>query len=110
MSSDFGHLSDFILDFKKYTLKKIVGEISQNEKESRRYWMFWLFKKEDGIWFWEVGFHPGEVRNKGFFDSMVVEIFMKIERELWNWQCFSGLQILRRRTQSAISVVGHALR
>jgi len=64
-------MSDTIQDFKKYTLKKIVEVIAQNEKESRRNWILWLFKKEDGIWFWEAGFHPEEVRKKDFFDSKV---------------------------------------
>ena len=64
-------MSDTIQDFKKYTFKKIVGEISQNKKESRRNWMLWLFKKEDGIWFWEDGFYPEEVWKKDFFDSKV---------------------------------------
>ena len=33
--------------------------------------LLWLFKKEDGIWFWEAGYHPAEIRKSDFFNSEV---------------------------------------
>lgn len=37
-------LNDFVRDFKKFTSKKIIDEIQNNPKESRKDWMLWLFK------------------------------------------------------------------
>ena len=71
VSSKSANLSDTIRDFKKYTAKKIVEAIDQNAKESRRNWLLWLFKKEDGICFWEAGYHPEEIRKSDFFNSKV---------------------------------------
>jgi len=82
VSSKTGHLSDTIRDFKKFTSKKIVEAIAQNENESRKHWMLWLFKKEEGIWFWEAGFHPEEIRKKAFFDSKVNYIHFNPVRAL----------------------------
>jgi len=62
-------LSDVIRDFKKHTAKKIVEAIEQNEQESRKRWLLWLLKKDDGIWFWEEGYHGKEIVDKDFFES-----------------------------------------
>jgi REP element-mobilizing transposase RayT len=66
--SEDGKLSVTIRDFKKFTATQIVKAIEANSKESRKKWLLWLFKKDQGIWFWEEGFHPEEVRTREFFD------------------------------------------
>ena len=71
VSSKTANLSDTIRDFKKFTAKKIVESITTNPKESRKNWLLWLFKKEEGIWFWESGYHPEEIRKSDFFKSKV---------------------------------------
>jgi putative transposase len=62
-------LSDIIRDFKKFTASKIVDAISSNEKESRKKWLLWLFKKDTGIWFWEEGYHAEEIFSRTFYES-----------------------------------------
>ena len=65
------NLSDVIRDMKKFTAKAIVKNINENVKESRKNWMLWMFKKDDGIWFWEEGYHGEEIFSKSFFDTKV---------------------------------------
>ena len=36
-------LSDILRDLKKYTSKKIINEIENNDRESRKKWILWLF-------------------------------------------------------------------
>jgi len=62
-------LSDIIRDFKKFTASKIVRAINDNPRESRKRWLLWLFKKNEGIWFWEEGYHAEEIFGKKFYDS-----------------------------------------
>ncbi len=71
LSSSKEPLSDIIRDLKKYTAKKIILAIEQNEKESRRNWVLWLLKKENQIWFWELGYHGEEITTKNFLDSKI---------------------------------------
>ncbi len=61
------NLSDVLRDFKKYTATKIVTAIEENEKESRRNWLLWLFKEKDTIHFWQPDNHPKEVTTSEFF-------------------------------------------
>ena len=42
VSSSKDPLSDIIRDLKKFTSKKIIESIAQNEKESRKNWLLWL--------------------------------------------------------------------
>jgi putative transposase len=37
-------LSDILGDFKKFTSKQLLKEISENGSESRRDWMLWIFR------------------------------------------------------------------
>lgn len=39
-----GSLSDVLRDFKSYTAKKIIEMITQNERESRKEWLLYLFR------------------------------------------------------------------
>lgn len=45
ISAANNNLSDIIRDFKKFTSAKIIKAIEENNKESRRNWMLWIFKK-----------------------------------------------------------------
>jgi REP element-mobilizing transposase RayT len=76
IKSEKEYLSNIIRDFKKYTATQIVSAIQQNEKESRKNWLLWLFKKENKIWFWEEGYHGGEILTKAFFESKVKYIHL----------------------------------
>jgi putative transposase len=61
------NLSDIIRDFKKYTSTKIVAAIRESKVESRKKWMLWLLKKEDGILFWQEGYHGEEITTPNFY-------------------------------------------
>ena len=41
------NLSDILRDFKKFTSQRIIAAIENNDKESRRGWMLWLFKQSE---------------------------------------------------------------
>ncbi len=71
LSSDKDPLNDIIRDFKKFTAKKIVEEIKNNERESRKKWLLWLFQKNGKIWFWEKGYHGIEIFSQKLFASKV---------------------------------------
>ena len=71
VQSDKGNLSGIIRDLKKYTAIRIVEAVEANPGESRKSWMLWLFKKNDGIWFWEAGYHGEEITTQRFYDSKV---------------------------------------
>src|SRR5687768_11321498 len=46
------NLSDTLRDFKKYTATQVVKAIEANNRESRKNWLLWLFKKDSSITFW----------------------------------------------------------
>jgi len=69
-------LSDILRDFKKYTATSVVKAIEANPRESRRNWLLWLFKKDDGIWFWKDGYHGEEIFSRDFFESKLTYIHM----------------------------------
>ena len=64
-------LSDIIRDLKKFTAKKIIEAIENNESESRKKWLLWLLKKDGKIWFWNEGYHGEEIFTKKFLDSKI---------------------------------------
>jgi putative transposase len=64
-------LSDIIRDLKKYTSSKILEAIQSNPRESRKRWLLWLFKKDNGYCFWEEGYHGEEIFSREFCDSKV---------------------------------------
>ncbi len=76
ISSEGEELSNIIRDFKKFTASRIVKAIEANEKESRKRWMLWLFKKDNGIWFWEAGYHAKEIVSQSFCNNKVEYIHM----------------------------------
>ncbi len=57
------NLSDILRDFKKFTSQTIVRTVEENNNESRRSWMLWLFKETDenkkvSFQFWRPDNHP----------------------------------------------------
>ena len=63
-------LSDILRDFKKFTSSKIIKCIENNEKESRKGWMLWIFKKacernkrNENYQFWQQENQPVECFN-----------------------------------------------
>ncbi len=69
-------LSDLLRDFKKYTSSKIVEAIEQNDRESRKGWMLWIFRsagkhnnRNEVHQFWQQSNHPIECSDANFLDS-----------------------------------------
>jgi REP element-mobilizing transposase RayT len=69
-------LSDFLRDFKKHTSSKIVKAIEENQRESRRNWMLWIFKKagennkrNETYQFWQQDNHPIECSSNEILQS-----------------------------------------
>ena len=67
-AKDGCNLSGIIRDLKKYTSVRIVEAIEQNNKESRKGWMLWLFstagkRNSNNInhQFWQQNNHPEEL-------------------------------------------------
>ena len=69
-------LSDVIRDLKKFTAKKIVHAIEENERESRKRWLLWLLKEEEQITFWKEGYHGEEIFTHEFFEQKLDYIHM----------------------------------
>ena len=44
-AKDEEKLADIIRDFKKYTSKQIIKAIEDNQNESRKEWLIWMFKR-----------------------------------------------------------------
>jgi REP element-mobilizing transposase RayT len=62
------NLSYTLRDIKKFTASRIVQAITKNVQESRRSWLLWLLRTEDGgIKVWEEGNHPEEIWSQKFF-------------------------------------------
>jgi len=74
-------LSDIIRDLKKFTAKRIIEAIQNNESESRKKWLLWLSRKEGHICFWEEGYHGEEIITKKFLDSKINYIHLNPFRE-----------------------------
>lgn len=73
ISAANGNLSDIIRDFKKYTSGIITRQIENNQEESRRNWMLWIFRKagennskNDLYQFWQQDNHPIQLETGSF--------------------------------------------
>ena len=65
--------SDILRDFKKFTSKKIIDCILNNNQESRRDWMIEIFRnagsnnpRNNQYQFWQQDNHPKEMWSQGF--------------------------------------------
>jgi hypothetical protein len=63
-------LRDLIRNLKKFTAKKIMEAIENNEAESRKKWLMWLLKKDGHSWFWKEGYHGDEIFTKKFMENL----------------------------------------
>jgi putative transposase len=68
LSARANKIESLVRDMKKYTSKKIIAEIQQNAKESRREWMLNLFSyagrsntNNKDYQFWKQDYHPVEL-------------------------------------------------
>jgi putative transposase len=59
-----------VRDLKKYTANTILKAIINNDRESKREWMLWMFERmgkrnasNDKYQFWQNGYHPVELNN-----------------------------------------------
>lgn len=72
-------LSDILRDFKKFTSSRIVNAISENNKESRKGWMLWIFKKagehnkrNKDYQFWQQDNHPIQCDTNNILESRMI--------------------------------------
>ena len=75
VNSPSGKLSDIVRDFKKFTSTKIIQAI-QEQPESRRNWMLWIFKSAGKrnpnnhyYQLWQQQSHPEELITNEFTDQ-----------------------------------------
>jgi len=80
-------LSDILRDFKKYTSSQILKSI-QNEPESRRNWILWIFKaagkknsNNKNYQFWRQDNHPEELFSNDFKEQKLNYIHQNPVRE-----------------------------
>jgi putative transposase len=67
-------ISDIVRDFKKYTSRALINEITGNTQESRREWMLKMFayagqhnRSNEQYQFWQQDYHPVELNKEGVF-------------------------------------------
>ena len=68
ISSAEGNLSGIIRDLKRHTSKALLKAIAENQQESRRQWMLWMFERagrrnpnNEQYQFWQQNNHPVEL-------------------------------------------------
>jgi len=71
-------LSDTIRDLKRHTSKRIIEAIENNDKESRKGWMMWIFKsngehnkRNENYQFWQQGNHPIQCDTSDILQSRI---------------------------------------
>jgi len=69
-------LSDIMRDIKKYTSRMIVKAIEENQQESRKDWLLWMFRRAAAInsnnnqhQFWQQDNHPIELTTNQMIDQ-----------------------------------------
>lgn len=74
--NETNNLSDILRDFKKFTSSKIIKAIKNNDHESRKNWMLWIFKKAGeenkrnrDYQFWRQENHPVELSTNEMIDQ-----------------------------------------
>ncbi|MGL1885573.1 MAG: transposase [Reichenbachiella sp.] len=89
-SSIQGDLSGLVRDFKKFTSKKILQEVSGNQKESRREWLEMVFeyhakynKRAENMQFWTHENHAVEMNSNDLWNSRVNYIHQNPVRAGW---------------------------
>lgn len=87
------NLSDILRDFKKYTAKEILSDLQSNNKESRRSWMLWMFKKAGAAnsnnkvyQYWRQDNRPMEITSNEFFQQKMEYIHYNPVKEGFCYQ------------------------
>ena len=93
ISAANNNLSDIIRDFKKFTSAKILKEIEENQKESRRNWMLWIFKKagkknkrNNNYQFWQQDNHPIECSTEEILRTRINYLHQNSVRADFVWR------------------------
>ena len=83
VSAKDDNLSDVLRDFKKFTAREILKSINNDNIESRKNWMLWLFRsagaknKRNKVYqFWRQDNHPEELGTNNFKDQKLDYIHM----------------------------------
>ncbi|HRP32493.1 MAG TPA: transposase [Agriterribacter sp.] len=76
ISTENNRIMDLVRDIKKYTSKKIIQAIEENEQESRKEWMLNLFSfagrsntNNKDFQFWKQDYHPIELNTPELLDQ-----------------------------------------
>jgi REP element-mobilizing transposase RayT len=87
--SENGDLSGWIRDFKSFTTKNIIDAI-QNENESRKEWLLYMFKffanktnRNELYKLWTGNNHPEEIRTEAFLQKKLNYIHQNPVRAGW---------------------------
>ena len=69
-------LADIMRDMKKFTSQRIIAAITENEQESRKDWLIWMFKRagarnknNETYQFWQQDNHPIELSTNEMMDQ-----------------------------------------
>jgi REP element-mobilizing transposase RayT len=69
-------LADIMRDMKKFTSQRIIAAIIENEQESRKDWLIWMFKRagarnknNETYQFWQQDNHPIELSTNKMMDQ-----------------------------------------
>jgi REP element-mobilizing transposase RayT len=69
-------LADIMRDMKKFTSQRIIAAIIENEQESRKDWLIWMFKRagarnknNETYQFWQQDNHPIELSTNEMMDQ-----------------------------------------
>ncbi|WP_179412871.1 REP-associated tyrosine transposase [Mucilaginibacter sp. E4BP6] len=71
-------LADIMRDMKKFTSQRIIAAIEENQQESRKDWLLWMFKRagaknknNDTYQFWQQDNHPIELSTNQMMDERI---------------------------------------
>jgi REP element-mobilizing transposase RayT len=78
VQQEAGKLNEVLRDFKSFTAKEILHSIKENQHESRREWMMYLFKhfgkkskQNKEYMFWQKTSHPIELYTNSVIDQKI---------------------------------------
>lgn len=100
--SSEGKLSELIRDFKGFTSRKLIKAIQENNQESRKEWLLWMFqkagKKNSNVTenqFWQQNNQPIEIWSLKVFEQKLNYIHQNpvasgFVMESWEWKYSSA--------------------
>ncbi|QBA20492.1 transposase [Chryseobacterium indologenes] len=96
--SEKGQPSELIRDFKGFTAKKLLKAIEENNQESRKEWLLWMFKKAGSqnsnikkYQFWQQNNNPIEIWTLKVFEQKLNYVHQNPVKagfvmEPWEWK------------------------